>query len=110
MSQLIPNDYADVLGQTGLDTIVVVSPMSIGSELPLRTSTASRWWAHQLLQRELHAAKAAGVRVVVIEPGADDLQAMGLSIQAMDGTRMEAVTRQAERSAASLLAKEAPLG
>ena len=45
-----------------------------------------------------------------IEPGADDLDAMGLSLQAMDGTRMEAVTRQAERSAASLLAGEAPLG
>ena len=101
---------ADLLTGVGLDAVVVVSPMSMRSGLPLRTSTASRWWAHQLLHRELHAARVAGVRLLVIEPGREDLDAMGLSLQAMDGTRMEAVTRQAERTAASLLAGEPPLG
>ena len=82
-----------------------------GSELPLRTSTASRWWAHQLLQRR--AARGPGGRRPGrrrSSPAPTTSSAMGLSIQAMDGTRMEAVTRQAERSAASLLAKEAAVG
>ena len=50
------------------------------------------------------------MRLLVIEPGPADLDAMGLGVQAMDGTRMNPVTRQAEHSAASLLAGEAPLG
>jgi NTE family protein len=101
---------ADLLYAVGLDVIVVVSPMSIRAGMPLRAATASRWWAHRLLHHELHAAKRAGVRLLVIEPGPADLDAMGLGVQAMDGTRMNPVTRQAEHSAASLLAGEAPLG
>lgn len=101
---------ADLLHNVGLDTIVVVSPMSMREGMPLRAATAGRWWAHRLLHHELHEAKRAGVRVLVFEPGPGDLHAMGLSVQAMDGTRMVPVTRQAEQSAASLLATEPPLG
>ena len=46
------------------------------------------------------------MRVLVIEPTADDLEAMGQTVEALDGTRMPAVTRQAQRSAASLLADQ----
>ena len=93
-----------------LDTIVVVSPMSMRFRAASPHVDGIRWWCSPAAAAR--AARGRGGR----RPGRRHRArrrrppAMGLSIQAMDGTRMEAVTRQAERSAASLLAKEAPLG
>jgi NTE family protein len=101
---------ADLLAGLGFDTIVVVSPMSMSAAVPVVPSRAGRWWWHRQLAREVAPARRVGVRVLVIEPTADDLEAMGQTVEALDGTRMPAVTRQAQRSAASLLADQSPLG
>jgi NTE family protein len=101
---------ADLLAGLGFDTIVVVSPMSMSSDVPVAASRAGRWWWHRQLAREVAPARRVGVRVLVFEPTSDDLDAMGQTVDALDGTRMPAVTRQAQRSAASLLADQPPLG
>ena len=101
---------ADLLAGLGFDTIVVVSPMSMSAGVPVGPSRAGRWWWHRQLAREVAPARRVGVRVLVIEPTADDLEAMGQTVDALDGTRMPAVTRQAQRSAASLLADQPSLG
>ena len=100
---------ADLLASLGLDVIIVVSPMSLGAGTALRATNATRFWWHRQLGQELARARRAGTRVLVFEPTADDLAAMGLSTDALDGRRMPDVVRQAERSAAAVLLEEPPL-
>jgi NTE family protein len=100
---------ADLLAGAGCDVVVVVSPMSMGGSVPVTTARASRWWWHRQLARELARIRQSGARVLVFEPTLDDLQAMGHTMDALDGTRMPAVVEQATRSAAATLAGEAPL-
>jgi NTE family protein len=100
---------ADLLSGLGLDVIIVISPMSLRAGSALRATNATRFWWHRQLGQELARARRAGARILVFEPTPDDLAAMGLSTEALDGRRMPDVTRQAERSAAAVLLEEPPL-
>lgn len=83
---------ADLLLGQDLDEVVVVAPMTTHGGLPGRGAhRIERLLRRQMtarLDREVAALERAGVRVHRIEPGADELQAMGPSF--MDLSRREA--------------------
>lgn len=91
---------ADLLLGQGLDEVVVVAPMTSGGGAPATgLSKVERVLRRQMtrgLDREVAALRAAGVRVVRVEPGPEELAAMGPNF--MDLRRREA-TLAAARSA-----------
>ena len=60
---------AAVLRGTGLDLVVVISPMSGSAAWRPDFYAATRRHAARLLKREVAALRAAGIRTVVFEPG-----------------------------------------
>jgi len=87
----------DAVASLGMDLVIVSSPMSGSLEalrrtldLPVRAASAAR------LAREAAAVRRNGTDVVVFQPSADDLRAMGLNL--MDAARRRAVVRQAMAS------------
>lgn len=72
---------ADLLLEQDLDEVVVLAPMTTHGGVPGRgASRLERLLRRQMtagLDREVAALRAAGVRVVRIEPGARELDAMG---------------------------------
>lgn len=72
---------ADLLLGQDLDEVVVLAPMTTEGGVPGRgTSRIERLLRNQMtagLDREVAALRAAGVRVVRVEPGAQQLAAMG---------------------------------
>lgn len=92
---------ADVLRNSGLDTVVVVSPMSAGTGQVRGPDALLRWGAHRRLLREVARLKATGTRVVRIEPGARSRAAMGLWAMAEDrsGEVVRAAYEETARSA-----------
>lgn len=97
---------ADLLLGRAVDEVVVVAPMCSEGGAPargaarlerrLRTAMTKR------LDDEVRRLRAAGVHVVRIEPGPDDLQAMGANF--MDHRRRERVLATARASAPALVA------
>lgn len=91
---------ADLLLGQGLDEVVVVAPMTSAGGAPATgLSRVERVLRRQMtrgLDREVAALRAAGVRVVRVEPGPEELAAMGANF--MDLRRREA-TLAAARSA-----------
>jgi NTE family protein len=69
---------ADVLRREELDLVVISSPMSTSRNAPLvtRSQPARRHFRHRLAQ-EVRRLKRAGIPVVVFQPSAADLEAMG---------------------------------
>jgi NTE family protein len=97
---------ADVLVDEDLDVVIIVSPMSAEHgrghrrvDWPVRRVV--RGW----LEREQRALERCGVEVVVIQPGAEDLVAMGLNSMATD--RSQLVLRSAFMSTGDQLRREA---
>ncbi|MGI8757749.1 MAG: patatin-like phospholipase family protein [Acidimicrobiales bacterium] len=100
---------ADLAAGRGFDLVVVSSPMSID-----RSASPGRWRRRRLpavarlhrllhgarLQRELVAVRRGGTLVTVLEPGADDLAAMGSIAMSMDFDRRAAVVGRARATAA----------
>jgi NTE family protein len=79
---------ADVLAGLDLDLVVVVSPMSAQRAIPaLSVDGALRAACRLQLTQEVMRLRHRGTPVVVIEPGPDELAAMGSSTQAMDPQR-----------------------
>ena len=68
---------AAVLRGLGLDLVVVVSPMSGAAGWRPDFFTAARRHATRLLDREVRALQADGVRTVVFAPGLREQQVMG---------------------------------
>jgi NTE family protein len=68
---------AAVLRGTGLDLVIVISPMSGSAAWRPDFYAATRRHATRLLKREVAALRAAGIRTVVFEPGAVEQQVMG---------------------------------
>jgi NTE family protein len=101
---------ADLLVGLGLEIVVVSSPMSAwkpGREV----SAMARQFHHRVLERELAGVRRSGTRVVVFEPTAADVDAMG--VNAMDPARMGAIARHtyatvSARLVASPLLSERP--
>lgn len=91
-----------------IDEVVVVAPMSSEDGAPARGLTRVerllRRPMTRRVDREVAALRAAGARVVRIEPTPADLDAMGANF--MDGTRVERVRDVATRSAAALVSQQ----
>ena len=91
---------ADLLKGSGVDLVVVSSPMSVDRSALRRPSPmhALRVLHRTSLQREVVALKRSGVEVVTLQPGPDDLPVMGGTASAMDPARREAVARRARET------------
>jgi NTE family protein len=85
---------ADVVAGLGLDLVVVVSPMSARRALPaVSLDGALRAACRLQLTQEAVRVRRRGTPVVVIEPGPEELAAMGSSTQAMDPQRAPRIVR-----------------
>lgn len=94
---------ADLLATYGLDEVVILAPMtSRGGAAGRGLSRVERVLRRQMtvqLDKEHRALADNGVRVLRIEPGADDLAAMGPNF--MDVRRREATLATARRTSAT---------
>ncbi|MFF0204678.1 patatin-like phospholipase family protein [Streptomyces sp. NPDC005017] len=74
---------ADLVAPLGLDEVVIVAPMATSGGAPAtglsRLERVARRWMTRTLDAEEHLLRAAGTRVVRIEPGAEDLAVMGFN-------------------------------
>jgi NTE family protein len=85
---------ADVLAGLDLDLVVVISPMSAQRTLPaVSIDGALRAACRLQLTQEVVRVRRRGTPVVVIEPGAEELAALGSSTQAMDPQRAPRIVR-----------------
>jgi NTE family protein len=85
---------ADVVAGLGLDLVVVVSPMSAQRAIPaVSLDGALRAACRLQLTQEVVRIRRRGTPVVVIEPGAEELEALGSSTQAMDPERGPRIVR-----------------
>jgi NTE family protein len=96
---------ADVVARLGLDVVIVVAPMSCerGAE-GRRVDRPFRRLCRSWLEHEVRRLEAAGTRVIVVQPNADELQAMGLNGMASD--RSIVVLREAFLHTGARLAQE----
>ena len=89
---------ADVLRGAAVDTVLVLSPMSIRPRAARNSADHAVRIAHgRRLRREYRALRAAGVDVHVFEPDAATLRAMGGN--ALDRRRAGGVVRESFLSA-----------
>jgi NTE family protein len=84
---------SDALRNSNLDVVIIVSPMSAEIGRVRGPDAMVRWAAHRRLQREVARLRAAGSKVICIEPGSRSLAAMG--IWAMAENRSDRVVRAA---------------
>ena len=94
---------AAVLRGRALDLVVVVSPMSGPSGVPMDMYGASRWHAGRLARREVNALRSQGTDVVVFRPGREEHEAMGNDLMARE--RVDQVVQQAFLAAGAYAAK-----
>jgi NTE family protein len=103
---------ADLLAGQDLDTVIVLNPMS-GRTRPRRWSPLDRLMAAMRarsaaqLDAELSGLRERGVRVVLIEPTAADLEAIGPRV--MDASRALSVADLARETTAAQLERIEPL-
>jgi NTE family protein len=80
---------ADLLIDADIDEVVVVAPMTTEGGVPARgLSRVERLLRSQMtkgLDREVAALRAAGIRVIRVEPGAEELAAMGPNFMDLAG-------------------------
>ncbi|TFV75051.1 patatin-like phospholipase family protein [Blastococcus sp. CT_GayMR20] len=105
---------AALLRGTGLDLVVVVSPMSGAAGWRPDFYAASRRHASRLLKREVAALDRAGITTVVFEPGAAELEVMSGDMmsrarisEVLQQSFLGAGARAAERDVARLLEQAA---
>ncbi len=70
---------ADVLVGDAVDLVVVLSPMTAGPRHGARADLAFRLAVGRYLATEVHKLRRAGAQVVVLQPSATDLDAMGVN-------------------------------
>lgn len=87
----------DLLAGGGLDLVVVSSPMSAAGGGPPSLRSAMRAGTGFLLAREARSVRRKGTELLIFQPTAADLSAMGAN--AMDFSRRCPVARQAVASA-----------
>jgi NTE family protein len=95
---------ADALSRRGVDLAIIVAPMAGGSGAATGPEGLLRRYARQKLDAERAALRRAGIRCVVIEPGVDVTQRMGLAF--MDDDRSVDVARAAFFDAGDQLRSE----
>jgi NTE family protein len=105
---------AALLRGTGLDLVIVVSPMSGAAGWRPDFYAASRRHASRILKREVAALEAAGIRTVVFEPRAAELEVMSGDMmsrqrvnEVIQQSFLGAGARAAERDVAQLLERAA---
>lgn len=91
----------DLVAGLGVDLVVVSSPMSAAGGGPPSLRSALRAPTGLLLAREVRSVRRRGIPVLVFQPTAADLAAMGTN--AMDFSRRGQVAEQAFASARSRL-------
>jgi NTE family protein len=87
----------DVLAGSGLDLVIVSSPMSIVRSARPRVDLGARWSLRAYLGREARAVRRGGTDVVAFQPTAADAATMGWN--GMDPRRRREVVAQAQASA-----------
>jgi NTE family protein len=92
---------ADVVLRDAPDLVVVLSPMSVGPGVGLRPDLGIRLAMRRRLGKEVRRLRRAGIEVVVIEPGRQDLEIMGFN--PMHGGRIEEVVETVTRSVTARL-------
>jgi NTE family protein len=103
----------DLLSGLRLDVAICLNPMSSSSVAPGPRSLADRLQAvaehaaHRSLMSEAGALRASGTPVVLIEPGPEDLVAIGLNL--MSRKRTHLVFETAVRTVAHRLAAAQPI-
>jgi NTE family protein len=106
----------DLLRHAGLDLVICLNPMSslaqaTGGSPADRMAAIMRAAAGRRLGHEARKLRAAGTRVLVLQPGEQDVGLMGFNL--MSGARRLEVMEQARRSVANELrrirARSAPL-
>lgn len=99
---------ADMLLGQGVSEAIVLAPMASSQpdnpRSPLaRIERAARRYMTAIVDREVAALTAAGIRVIRLEPGAEDLAAIGYNM--MDPARRMLVFRTAQRTAPAAVAR-----
>lgn len=95
---------AAVLRSLGLDTVIVVSPMSGPSGGAVKTVyEATRWHATRRAAREAAALRAAGIKVLMVRPGEAEQEVMGDDFMA--GARVPDIVTVTARATRALLEK-----
>lgn len=95
---------ADAMVDAGCDVVLCLSPFATGARGRLLDGAvygAARGATAAQRRRELRLLEQAGVRVAVLEPGSEDLRAMGLN--PMDRARSRAVLETAAATALAAL-------
>jgi NTE family protein len=95
----------DLLGRGRVDLVVALNPMSgdgaRGGWSPMgRLTAAMRRWASRRVAAEVAALRARGVEVLLLEPSAADLEAMGDDLMAAGRAALVAEVAQATAAAA----------
>ncbi|MGZ4617802.1 MAG: patatin-like phospholipase family protein [Frankiaceae bacterium] len=93
---------ADLLVGRGLDLVVISSPQSVGRDVRYRLDLPLRIARRRYLAAEVASLRKAGTAVIVFQPGAADLAAMGLNPLNLE--RQARVIEQARQSAFDRLA------
>ncbi|WP_347056978.1 patatin-like phospholipase family protein [Blastococcus sp. HT6-30] len=88
---------AAVLRGQGLDVVIVIAPMSGPTGWRPGVFPAARRYSDRLLQREVRALRAEGIRTVVFTPGPEEQEVMGTDM--MSRARLDEVVRHAFLSA-----------
>jgi NTE family protein len=92
---------ADLLVGEDLDLVVVISPMSAAPHAARSWDAPYRWSLHRQLRGERRQLERSGVPVVVFEPRAGSLRAIGFDVMAND--RSDRVVREALLDAGHLM-------
>jgi NTE family protein len=96
----------DLVAGLGLDLVICLNPMSSLAQLAGgspgdRFAAGMRAAVGRRLGHEARKVRDQGTRVLILQPGADDVELMGLNL--MNGTRRIEVMEQARRSVAQEL-------
>lgn len=96
---------AAILRGSGLDLIIIISPMSGSAEWRHGVFAVARRHAAHLLHREVKALEAAGIRTVVFAPGPGEQQVMGNDM--MSRNRLNEIIQRSFFDAGALAATPA---
>ena len=96
---------ADLLAESGLDLVVIISPMSATRRGYRQARPSLRPMHAQQLAAEVKTLRERGTDVITFQPTSDDVAAMGR--RAMDGRQRATTTKSALSSARARLADHA---
>jgi NTE family protein len=96
---------ADLIADGGFDRAIVISPMSMRkTAVRGRAVDGVRLYFRALLAREVKALRRRGIDVMVIQPGNDEIKAMGLN--AFDEERAPRVAKAAYEATSRILERK----